>query len=250
MNERATKGRWITRRPITHRALHDETKGIVENSRSAVIASVDAGFPIEFDLQPSLDHVPMVFHDYTLDRMTAATGELRDRTATELQKLKLKGTNDTIWPLSELLEIVSGKVGLVIELKGRAGADEGFVQSVAAALDGYRGDVAIMSFNHWLLADANQFAPDLLLGQTAKGDDALYKVHEEARLAYNVDFISYKYDDLDCRFIREVRAGNMPLICWTIKSQEDANIAYDKTDQITFEGFIPNDKCSTDDVAG
>lgn len=195
MNERATKASWITRRPITHRALHDETRGIVENSRSAVIASVEAGYPIELDLQPSIDRVPMVFHDYTLERMTAATGELRDRTATELQKLKLKNTDDTIWPLSELLEIVSGKVGLIIELKGRAGADEGFVQSVASALEGYSGDVAIMSFNHWLLADANQLAPDLILGQTAKGGDVLYNVNREAKLAYNVDFVSYKYAD-------------------------------------------------------
>ncbi|MFK5979113.1 MAG: glycerophosphodiester phosphodiesterase family protein [Rhizobiaceae bacterium] len=250
MNERANKARWIAQRPITHRALHDETKGIIENSRSAVIASIEAGYPIEVDLQPSLDHVPMIFHDYTLDRVTATTGELRDRTATELRKLRLKDTDDTIWSLSELLEIVSGKVGLVLELKGRAGADEGFVQSVAAALDGYTGDVAIMSFNHWLLADANQFAPDLILGQTAKGDDALYNVNEEARLAYGVAFVSYKFADLDCRFIKEVRASAMPIICWTVKSQEDANIAYKRSDQITFEGFVPDDKSSTDDMAG
>lgn len=250
MNERATKARWITQRPITHRALHDKTKGIVENSRSAVIASVEAGYPIELDLQPSIDRVPMVFHDYTLERMTDATGELRDKTAAELQKLKLKDTDDTIWSLSELLEIVSGKVGLVIELKGRAGADEGFVQSVAAALEGYEGDAAIMSFNHWLLADANQFAPDLTLGQTAKGGDVLYKVNQEATLAYHVDFVSYKFADLDCQFITEVRATDMPLICWTVKSPEDAKLAYAKTDQITFEGFIPEDKGSTDDMAG
>lgn len=250
MNERATRASWITRCPITHRALHDETKGIVENSRSAVIASVEAGYPIELDLQPSVDHVPMVFHDYTLERMTSTTGEFRDRTAADLQKLKLKDTDDTIWPLSELLEIVSGKVGLVIELKGRAGADEGFVQSVADALEGYTGDVAIMSFNHWLLADANKLAPNLILGQTAKGDDVLYQVNQDAKLAYDVDFVSYKFADLDCRFIREVRATDMPLICWTVKSQEDAKLAYEKTDQITFEGFIPEDKGSTDDMAG
>lgn len=250
MNERANKANWIIQRPITHRALHDEAKGIVENSRSAVMAAVEAGYHIEIDLQPSIDHVPMVFHDYTLERMTAASGELRDRTAADLQKLKLKNTEDTIWPLSELLEIVSGKVGLIIELKGRAGSDDGFVQSVAAALEGYTGDVAIMSFNHWLLADANRFAPDLILGQTAKGNDVLYKVNEDARLAYNVDFVSYKYADLDCQFIRKVRISDMPVICWTVKSQEDANIAYIKTDQITFEGFIPQDKSSTDDMTG
>ncbi|MBL4726544.1 MAG: glycerophosphodiester phosphodiesterase [Rhizobiaceae bacterium] len=249
MNERTINASWITQRPIAHRALHDEANGILENSRSAVLAAVNAGYHIEIDLQLSVDRVPMVFHDYTLERMTSATGELRDRTAAELQSLRLKNSQDTIWPLSELLEIVAGKVGLIIELKGRAGADEGFIQSVAAALKGYQGNVAIMSFNHWLLADANQFAPELILGQTAKGNDDLYKIHEETRLAYNVDFVSYKFADLDCKFVRETNARDMPLICWTIKSQKDANVAYEKTDQITFEGFTPEDLGSTGDMA-
>ncbi|MBL4600586.1 MAG: glycerophosphodiester phosphodiesterase [Rhizobiaceae bacterium] len=235
----SSKVGWIAQRPIAHRAYHDEAAGIIENSRSAVIAAIDAGYNIEVDLQPSVDQVPMVFHDYTLERVTGVQGEIRDHTAAQLQEFKLKNTDDSIWPLAELLEVVSGKVGLVLELKGRAGADEGFIQSVAAALEGYEGDVAIMSFNHWLLADANKFAPHLTLGQTAEGDDKLYSLHEEARQAYNVDFVSYKFCDLDCRFVREVANSDMPVICWTIKSQEDADIAYSRTDQITFEKFVP-----------
>lgn len=150
-----TKTGWIIDRPITHRAFHNKAIGIVENSRSAVIASTKAGYHIEIDLQPSVDGIPMVFHDYTLDRMTGNKGELRDETAANLQQMHLLDTGDTIWTLAELLEIVSGKVGIIIELKGRAGADDGFVKAVAAALDGYQGDVAIMSFNHWLLAMQN-----------------------------------------------------------------------------------------------
>jgi len=249
MNKRMNKANWIVQRPIAHRAYHNEAAGIMENSRSAVIAAIEAGYNIEIDLQPSIDRIPMVFHDYTLERMTNSVGEFRDKTASELQKLALKSSNETIWPLSELLEVVSGRVGIVIEFKGRAGADDGFVKSVASALDGYKGDVAIMSFNHWLLADANEIAPHLTLGQTAKGNDALYAVHEEARLAYNVDFVSYKYADLDCRFVSEVHESDLPLICWTVKTLEQAEMAYQKTDQITFEGFIPENTGSTHGAA-
>ncbi len=72
--------------------------------------------------------------------------------ARELRSVKLGKTGDHVPTLSELLERVDGKVGLVLELKGIFGEDEGFVAAVLKTLSQYKGDVAIMSFNHWLLA--------------------------------------------------------------------------------------------------
>lgn len=59
------------RLPIAHRGLHDRSNGIVENSPSAFGAAMDAGYGIELDLQLSGDGQAMVFHDETLDRLTA-----------------------------------------------------------------------------------------------------------------------------------------------------------------------------------
>ncbi len=61
---------WL-KRPIAHRGLHDETKGIVENSASAVEAAITKGYAIEVDTQCSAHGIPIMFHDRTLDRLTA-----------------------------------------------------------------------------------------------------------------------------------------------------------------------------------
>jgi len=230
---------WIRRVPITHRGLHNTIAGVAENSRSAVEAAVAAGYAIEIDLQLSRDRVPIVFHDHTLDRMTAETGELRKLDASFLAQIKLGETGENLWTLETLLKVVDGKVGLIIELKGRVGEDDGFVAAVASLLKKYRGPAAIMSFSHWLLYDARQLAPELILGLTSKGGENLYNVNDEIAEKLNVDFVSYKHIDLDCRFVREFRQTGKPLISWTIKTPDEAVQALRFSDQITFEGFTP-----------
>ena len=48
---------WLTARPIAHRGLHDRSRGIIENSRSAFEAAVAQGYGIECDVQLSSDGV-------------------------------------------------------------------------------------------------------------------------------------------------------------------------------------------------
>ncbi|MCB1462465.1 MAG: glycerophosphodiester phosphodiesterase [Nitratireductor sp.] len=231
---------WIAASPIAHRALHDVRAGRPENSLAAAAAAVTQGFHIEVDLQPSRDRVPMVFHDYTLERMAGTKGNVRDLTAEELGRLALCGTDERVPTLAQLLETVAGKSGIVLELKGLAGQDEGFVAEVAKVLAGYDGPVAIMSFNHWLLADARRDAPHLVLGLTAEGDDSHYGEHVAALRAHDPEFVSYGIEDLPCRFVAEFRENTKrPVITWTIRSPQDAAKSALYADQITFEGFDP-----------
>ena len=233
------KVNWLKQTPITHRALHDESSGIFENTLGAVKQSIAAGYSIEVDLQPSRDFVPMVFHDYKLDRLCDDQRNIRDVDARELSKITISNSVDTIPTLKDLLDLVDGQVGLVLELKGQPGADDGFVAAVSEALDGYAGNVAIMSFNHHLLKDAREIAPHLPLGLTAEGDDKRYDLHKLICEQTNVDFLSYGLENLDCRFVKDFRQTDRPAICWTIKSQADAAKAMTFSDQITFEGFRP-----------
>ena len=65
---------WLVERPIAHRGLHDEAKGVIENTLRSAEAAIARGFAIEFDVQMSTDGEAIVFHDETLDRLTDATG--------------------------------------------------------------------------------------------------------------------------------------------------------------------------------
>jgi len=138
-------------RPIAHRGLHDVSKGIYENTLSAARAAVEGGYNIELDIQPSSDMVPMVFHDYELERLTSESGETRSIAAQTLTKISIKDTKDKIPTLKEFLKVIDGKVGLVIELKGRKNEDEGFVAAIADLLSDYKGDAVTMSFEHHIL---------------------------------------------------------------------------------------------------
>jgi glycerophosphoryl diester phosphodiesterase len=105
-------------RPVAHRALH--APGRAENSLAAVAAAVTAGYGIEIDVQLTSDGRAVVFHDETLDRLTAQTGLVRDRHSRELAAIPLPG-GGTIPLLREVLAAVAGRVPLMIEIKDQDG---------------------------------------------------------------------------------------------------------------------------------
>ena len=63
-----------------HRGLWT-ADGPTENSLDAFLQAAEQGLGIEFDVRPSSDGVPIVFHDPELDRMTSETGATEDRSA-------------------------------------------------------------------------------------------------------------------------------------------------------------------------
>ena len=230
---------WLKKIPVAHRGLHDKAQGIYENSLSAVQAAVDGGYSIEVDLQPSSDQIPMVFHDSDLKRMTARDDEIRDVNQLTLGKINLLSSEDTIPTLQQLFDLVDGRSGLVLEMKGRKGYFEGFVPAILKAISNYNGQAVIMSFDHWLLEEARNLAPDFPIGLTAYGDDSRYEINKQAAEEYKVDFISYELANLDCKFVSEFRKTGKPVISWTVKSRADLERSNKYADQPTFEGFRP-----------
>ena len=172
-------------RPIAHRALHDVNAGRPENSRAAIEAAIRAGYGIEIDIQRSSDGVAMVFHDYTLDRLAEATGPIATRTAAELGQLRLKGNDEGIPTLSEVLELVDGRVPLLIEVKdqdGQMGPNVGPLETaIAADLAGYGGPVALMSFNPNSVAALAELLPETARGLTTCSWRAEHWPHIPAR---------------------------------------------------------------------
>ena len=77
-----------------HRGLHNNKEGIPENSMAAFRKAVDAGYGIELDVQMTKDGVPVIFHDYTLERMCGVEGRLSELCFEELQKLALLNTSE------------------------------------------------------------------------------------------------------------------------------------------------------------
>ncbi len=232
---------WLTRRPIAHRGYHDLNKTRWENTLSAFQASAEKGFAIECDVHLSSDGVPVVFHDGDLKRLAGTQGYIWQRTAAEMAALRIGGTQDHAPSLQEMLDLVAGRVPLVIELKGIPGRDAGLVAKVAELLKSYKGEAAIMSFDHWLIREFPTQAPGIPAGLTAWGD----KPHEfEAHfsmLGHGISFVSYGVAHLPNPFISFVRTRlSMPVITWTVRDQASVERTFAHADQMTFEGFDPD----------
>ncbi len=242
--------------PIAHRALHDPDAGRPENSLSAIRAAIGAGYGIEIDLQLSADGRAMVFHDYHLGRLTAERGPLRQRSAADLGAIALSGSGfgDTIPTLEQVLEEVAGKAALLIEIKdqdGALGPETGTLEAATArALATYRGPVAVMSFNPHAVAAFAGEAPGIAIGlTTGRFAPESWQVVPRARLAelaaipdfdrVGASFISHRAQALDMAPVRALKARGVPVLCWTIRSPEEAGTARRVADNITFEGYLP-----------
>ncbi|MBB3608002.1 glycerophosphodiester phosphodiesterase [Rhizobium sp. BK602] len=232
---------WLTERPIAHRGYHDMNKQVWENTLSAFSRAIEAGFAIECDLHYASDGVPVVFHDDDLQRVCNLPGEVRERTSAELGLLSIGGTRDKIPTLKQLLRLCDGKVPLVLELKGREGDDDGFAESVLEVLEGYKGPVALMSFDRWLLKDLKALKAPYPVGLTAEGiQPETFFQHDEA-MQLGLDFISYFYGHLPNPFITAQRQRGIPVITWTVRDEAARKHTFANADQMTFEGFDPRE---------
>ncbi len=239
-------------RPIAHRGLHGP--GVPENSLAAARAAIARGYGIELDLQPSADGVAMVFHDDDLGRMTGRAGPVRDRSAAELAAIRLKGGDEGIPTFRALLDLVAGRVPLLVEIKTQdhfdGSATGPLEQAAARDLAGYRGPVAVMSFNPHAVAAMARLLPQVPRGLTTWSwspdpDHPIPPAREDALRAipdYDATgscFISHEAADLSRPRVAELRAQGAAVLCWTITSPEAEARARQVADNITFEGYLP-----------
>lgn len=238
--------------PIAHRALHDKTDNRPENSRAAIRAAIDAGYGIEIDLQLTSDNRAMVFHDYDMARLTGQPGPIQQISAVQAQATQLLHADDGIPTLDEVLEMVAGKVPLLIEFKdqdGAMGTDVGQLESDAVrALQGYDGPVALMSFNPNSVAELARLAPHLPRGLVTCSYQPEIELLPQAVCDHLRDipdfdrvgasFISHEVADLNRPRVAELKARGVPILCWTVRSPEQEAEARAVADNVTFEGYL------------
>jgi glycerophosphoryl diester phosphodiesterase len=244
---------WLVAQPIAHRGLHNRANGIVENTLSAAEAAIAGGFAIECDVQGTADGDVVVFHDHSLDRLTEKRGPVRDRTAAELTTLAIAGTRDCIPTLQAFLERIGGRVPLIIEIKSRFDGDRTLTRRTAEIASAYGGPVALKSFDPEVVACLRAVAPGLprgIIAQAAYDDPEYGPLSAEAKRTLanllhfpqtDPEFVSWRVRDLPsaapflCRHL-----GRLPVMTWTVRTDEDRRRALAHADQMIFEGFRPD----------
>jgi len=248
--KRATSLDWLIARPVAHRGLHNATAGVIENTPTAFAAAAAGNYAIECDLQLSADGEAMVFHDDALGRLTEGSERLAAMQAAELKRVPFRATPDRMITVGELCDLVDGRVTLVIELKSRFDGERRLVKRAADVLSSYRGPAALMSFDPGQMAALREIAPRLPRGIVAESHYR-HREHLSVRtkraLAYfghalttRPQFTAYSVHDLPATLPLAARwLLGLPLLTWTVRTQQDRDRAARYADQMIFEGFRP-----------
>jgi glycerophosphoryl diester phosphodiesterase len=239
-------------RHYAHRGLH-KGKDIPENSLTAIKLAVEHGYGIEFDIQVTKDQVPIVFHDDSLERVCGIDKNISDLNYDELKEITLYDSKEKIPHLKEVLDLVDGKVPLIIELKaGKAFDRESIIcNTVSPYLDNYKGTYCIESFNPLILLWYKRNRPNIIRGQLATNKsfpntDLINRLFNFLlrNLLFNgftkPDFIAYNHKFSKLFTFNLCRKLYKPLtVAYTIQTQEDMDKALKIYDLIIFDEFIP-----------
>jgi glycerophosphoryl diester phosphodiesterase len=219
------------RTPIAHRGLHAAAEGRPENSLAAFARCCALGFPAELDVRLTRDGEVVVFHDRTLKRLTGASGRVEERDAADVRALRLLGTEERVPLLRDVLELVAGRVPLLIELK--AGAPPAALErAVLEALGGYAGEVAIQSFKLRTVRELDRFEAPHAIGH-------LWHRRTVTAPSERVAFVGCHVDRAPRRAVRRRREAGAVVLAWTVRSPEQARRALRFVDNYIFERFVP-----------
>lgn len=228
---------FLARQPYAHRGLHGEDR--VENSRAAFRAAIAAGHGIECDVRMSRDGEVFVFHDRDLGRLTGHGGEVAGMTASALAGITLQGSGETLPRLDEVLGLIAGRAPLLIEVKAPDRHAAPLCLAVRRALEGYRGRVAVMSFNpevsRWFALHAPRIVRGLVV--TEEGKRGLRGRFERHLALWRArpDFLAYDVRDLPSRFASLQRSRGIPVLTWTVRTAAAEATALRHADQIIYE---------------
>lgn len=230
-----------------HRGLHDNKGPNPENSFLAIKNACDNSYGMEFDIRLSRDGQIVLFHDDDLKRVCGIAKKVRDLDYKELQGIKLLNSEETLPLFTDVLDYVSGKVPLIVELKCDNKDVSELCSKAAALLDKYEGPYMVESFNPLAMEWFKKNRPSYIRGQLSSGHfDNLSPLNNflMKNLLVNFmsrpDFIAYehKYRTKFSLWIQK-HIWKKLMVCYTVKKKEDYKINKKYFDLIIFEQFIP-----------
>lgn len=182
-----------------------------ENTLSAVNgAAADGASLIEVDVRRCGSGEVVVLHDETVDRVTDASGSVREYSVAELAGMNVCGSGEGIPTLEALATALPPGIGLNVELKERGIAGDALsaVSSVESVL--------VSSFDQQALREAKTAAPDrpraLIVDKRsrtavrrARAADCV-AVHPKATLL------------LRSRLVKRAHGAGMAVNAWTLRS--------------------------------
>ncbi len=231
-----------------HRGLHGA--GVPENSLAAFRLAVENGYGIELDVHLLQGGGLAVIHDGSLQRTAGVDVQVESLTARKLENYCLEGTGEKIPQLSQVLELVQGKVPLVVELKSNKNNVSRLCSAVCDLLESYEGSYCVESFDPRCIRWLRKNRPEIIRGQLtenflANGSTMPWVLRFcLTKQLFNFlilpDFVAYRFahrkrlGNFLCRRLWGIRG-----VSWTLQTQEEFTEATQEGWIPIFEGFRP-----------
>lgn len=191
---------------IAHRGLWNNK--YPENSLGAFKEAVRKKIAVEFDVRLTRDNKLVVFHDKRTGRMCEADIAISEASLRTLKYFWLKDSDERIPELKEVLDVINGKVPILVELK----PDKNYgtlTRKFLDAIKDYNGEIWIESFNKQIIKTIKLYTNRYKCGLLSRG---LILRHKD------IDFIAYDITRRESiRFKLTKFFCHVPLVGWTAK---------------------------------
>ncbi|MFA6866306.1 MAG: glycerophosphodiester phosphodiesterase family protein [Clostridia bacterium] len=226
---------WLYERPITHRGLHN--KSISENSLNAYKNSIEHNYNIEIDVHLLKSGEIVVFHDFTLTRMCKKNVKISNLTLADIKSDEyLLPDGQHIPLLSEVLELINGKTGLLIELK-LALFSYKLENELLKQIKGKEDWIAIQAFNPLTVIWYRKHAPEFERGILSS--NIVFPITMLAFKKMQPTFASYDIKNANNpRLHKLMEKYKSNMLTWTINSEDKVNKSIEyKSNNIIFENI-------------
>lgn len=202
---------------IAHRGGGGEAP---ENTVAAIVGATATGADlIELDVQLTADDVPVIMHDWTVDRTTDGTGAVWSLSAEEVTALEAGGATVFVPTLREALQAIAPtRASTMVELKGSWTPEQVALVSALVAEHGLDHRVVLASFDLFSLRAAQDAAPDLprlLLSRSLATVDAAIADVDASAVA-----VSMPTARRDPEAIPELAADGIGVFVYTLNTED------------------------------
>ncbi|MBR1925243.1 MAG: glycerophosphodiester phosphodiesterase [Clostridia bacterium] len=244
------KDSFLVNQFIAHKGLHNSE--FPENTLGAFGEAIKHNYAIEFDVQMLFDGTLVVFHDSAISEATGKDAYLSKMTYEEIKPLKIRKSKFGIPTFKEALKFIDGKVPILIDIKDLSVKNVGKLEKkLCEELEGYKGEFAVASSNPYVVLWFKNNKPEFVRGifSSFYSNDDEGKAYVKSpivrallkRMVLNKkikpDFIGYHHNNLPNRFVKKYK--NLPILAWTVRSQEEYLQVVKYADNIIFENFLP-----------
>jgi glycerophosphoryl diester phosphodiesterase len=178
---------------------------------------------IELDVQRCSTGELVVFHDEDIGRTTNGVGLVRDISLDELKRVSAglwydaEFREERVPLLSEVLELLDGKVTLNIELKNSPVEYPGIEDDLLEVIDGYPHETLIISsFDHKLMARVHDRAPHLKIALLGS---AVFLNLKETATAIGATYFHPEFDCLRPDIVAEAHDAGLTVNVWTCNTR-------------------------------